>query len=491
MFRLLIIVAVIGPALTTKIPLRHFKTQINREPEIISNMKSTAAVELEYIEQQVDNFDPTNDATWQMRYYRNDEFFTRGGPIFIYVGGEWTISANSLRGGHMFDMARNLSGQMFYTEHRYYGSSFPTADASVENMRFLNIEQALADLAHFITYIRGKHPEYEDSKVIMVGGSYSATMVAWFRQKYPHLAAGSWASSAPMFVKIDFHEYKEVVGASIRSVGGERCYRRLEGAFYRAEQLLTDRNFEEFSNLFRTCEEMNDDNPYDIMIMFYTLSELLAGLVQYHRTGDIERFCDELLDPQYTNETDLDAFVRWYTRQVFGRNPAEDDCVEATFQFDVDLHRNITWGSSATRSSMRQWFFQTCNEFGWFETSRSQFQPFGSSFPVDKFHRWCSDVYGDMFTPEHLQANVDRKNVVYGGLNPGVHNVYFTHGRIDPWRIMGVQNDINEHSPADIIPDASHCNDLSSNSPSDSPRMREVRDRIYRLVRLWIGLDAK
>lgn len=30
--------------------------------------------------------------------------------------------------------------------------------------------------------------------------------------------------------------------------------------------------------------------------------------------------------------------------------------------------------------------------------------------------------------------------------------VYFTHGLIDPWRIMGVQRDINDHSPADIIP---------------------------------------
>lgn len=116
-----------------------------------------------------------------------------------------------------------------------------------------------------------------------------------------------------------------------------------------------------------------------------------------NRSGDIERFCQVLLDPKYTDETDLDAFVRWYTREVFGSYPSDDDCVDATFESDVILHRNITWGSDATRSSMRQWFFQTCNEFGWYETSGSRFQPFGSSFPVDKFHRWCSDVYGEMF----------------------------------------------------------------------------------------------
>lgn len=86
-----------------------------------------------------------------------------------------------------------------------------------------------------------------------------------------------------MLVQVDYREYKEVVGASIRSVGGETCYRRLESGFSQAEQLLVDRNFEEFTNIFRTCEIFSNDIPYDTMIMFYTLSELLAGLVQYHR----------------------------------------------------------------------------------------------------------------------------------------------------------------------------------------------------------------
>lgn len=150
-------------------------------------------------------------------------------------------------------------------------------------MRFLNIEQALADLAHFITYIRGRHPEFDDSRIVMVGGSYSATLVAFFRQKYPHLTAGAWASSAPMFVQVDYFQYKEVVGASIRSVGGEVCYQRLASAFSLAERMFADRRFEEFSSTFRTCDVMTDENPYDIQIMFYTLSELLAGLVQGHR----------------------------------------------------------------------------------------------------------------------------------------------------------------------------------------------------------------
>lgn len=51
-----------------------------------------------------------------------------------------------------------------------------------------------------------------------------------------------------------------------------------------------------------------------------------------------------------------------------------------------------------------------------------------------------------------MQINVERKNVMYGDLNPDVNNVYFTHGLIDPWRTMGIQYDLNAYSPADVIP---------------------------------------
>lgn len=52
---------------------------------------------------------------------------------------------------------------------------------------------------------------------------------------------------------------------------------------------------------------------------------------------------------------------------------------------------------------------------------------------------------------ENLAKNVAWKNTMYGELNPAVTNVYFTNGKIDPWRTMAVQENVGPTSPADII----------------------------------------
>lgn len=60
------------------------------------------------------------------RYYEEDKFFNGSGPIFITLGGEWTINPGFLQSGLMHDLAKLHSALMFYTEHRYYGNSRPT-----------------------------------------------------------------------------------------------------------------------------------------------------------------------------------------------------------------------------------------------------------------------------------------------------------------------------------------------------------------------------
>lgn len=65
MLRWIFLVAIVAPTYAIKIPLTQFKTEIHREPPIYGPIRTTT-VELEYVEQRVDNFDPTNYATWQM-----------------------------------------------------------------------------------------------------------------------------------------------------------------------------------------------------------------------------------------------------------------------------------------------------------------------------------------------------------------------------------------------------------------------------------------
>lgn len=47
---------------------------------------------------------------------------------------------------------------------------------------------------------------------------------------------------------------------------------------------------------------------------------------------------------------------------------------------------------------------------------------------------------------------IARTNYMYGGVDPGVTNIFFTHGSIDPWHRMGILKNLNIYSPAALIP---------------------------------------
>ena len=74
---------------------------------------------------------------------------------------------------------------------------------SVKNLRYLTTEQALSDLANFITVMQEKH-NLTNNKWITFGGSYPGTLSAWARMKYPHLIYGAIASSAPVLAQVNF-----------------------------------------------------------------------------------------------------------------------------------------------------------------------------------------------------------------------------------------------------------------------------------------------
>lgn len=99
----------------------------------------------------------------------------------------------------------------------------------------------------------------------------------------------------------------------------------------------------------------------------------------------------------------------------------------------------------------RQWTYQTCTEFGFFQTSSYQPQIFGDKFPVDFFVKQCEDIFGPKYNANFLDKSIDRTNTLYGALNIEVSNVVFVHGSIDPWHALGITKTVNQGAPAIYI----------------------------------------
>ena len=77
-------------------------------------------------------------------------------------------------------------------------------DASTENLKYLSSRQALADLANFISTQKIAPNLTKNGRS---EGKKKGSLAAWFRLKYPHLAYGAVASSAPLLAKMNFKGY--------------------------------------------------------------------------------------------------------------------------------------------------------------------------------------------------------------------------------------------------------------------------------------------
>jgi serine protease 16 len=200
--------------------------------------KSGNATTYFYEQAQLDHFTP-NPAHWSQRYYTDETFWGgEGFPIFLMIGGEGPERAPSEH-FYMATLAEKHQAMMVSLEHRFYGESFPTPDMSNANLVYLTSEQALADLARFISYVTSYTHTTADtssspaltlmasttkSQVVTFGGSYPGSLAAWVGLKYPQLIAGTVASSAPVYAEYDYSQYAEVVGAALgyEEIGGSK-----------------------------------------------------------------------------------------------------------------------------------------------------------------------------------------------------------------------------------------------------------------------------
>ncbi|XP_025829654.1 putative serine protease K12H4.7 [Agrilus planipennis] len=423
------------------------------------------------ITQRVDHFNPVDKRTWKMRYLYNDECFVSGGPIFIYLGGEWTITTGNLMTGPIYDIACENGGYMFYTEHRYYGESQPTSDWSSENLKYLSADQALADIAYFIKYQKENVQALQNSSVVAIGGSYSATLATWLRIKYPHFVDIAYASSAPLNAKEDFYEYHEVVNDNL-VLASSTCPTVIRSAISEIETMLeSEEGIATVSALFRTCQPINNTQP-SRAFFFNAIAEAFASLVQYSRPGDIESACFLIENTTGSNPEKLASYVN---TQYTG------ECMGLYNEFlDVYTSPNIT------ADELRQWHYQTCTEYGWFQTSTSNNQPLGNTFPLEMFNQICKDIFGLEYDEEVLSVGVERTNAFNGADTPEISRLISVHGSVDPWHAVGLLRDLHSTALTFVVQGSSHCADLRSASNSDSEQIRQTKLTIRTTIARWL-----
>ncbi|KAJ6641062.1 putative serine protease K12H4.7, partial [Pseudolycoriella hygida] len=390
MIKLLLIAAVIATAsaaLTEKRRISVHDILGRRDPfsEPKNQPPTPSNIELLTIEQRVDNFNPQNLDTWLQRYYINDEFYTPGSPIFLFLAGEWTITPYRMNYSLMHDMAEDLNANILYLEHRFYGESRPTPNVTDENLRLLSPEQALADTAHFINHIQATIPGASSSPFILVGGHYSASLAVWFRQAYPHLALGVWASSAPLVSIVDFDQFKVAVGAAFRNVGGDSCYDAIELGFSRMEAAVEAGEWERLTEAFYLCDPLELE---DVSHFFAVMAEIYATMPQFANEYSMEVSCAYI---EY-GESSLETMAHVLYALI---DPEAGECINIDYESIIENERRTEWDAPAVVAGYRQWSYQRCSQMGWFHSSGAPDHPFGNSFPIEVFHDGCAAVFGD------------------------------------------------------------------------------------------------
>ncbi|RCN45826.1 serine carboxypeptidase S28, partial [Ancylostoma caninum] len=208
---------------------------------------------------------------------------------------------------------------------------------------------------------------------------------------------------------------------------------------------------------FRLVPPWNEDTivtDVDVQFFFQSLYGIYQAPIQ---AGMQRQACSVMTDRGRTpleNMVELNRLViaTWQGKDFNGTENSYEDLVK----FIKEAHK---YGPEA--ASVKLWIWQTCTEFGYFQSSDSGYTIFGSAAPVNLYTRVCVDVFGDMYKAVVIDKSIRKTNELYGGRdNYEGTNAMATNGDVDPWHALGMYKSHNPSVITFLMEGAAHCNDL-------------------------------
>ncbi|KAI6216904.1 Peptidase S28 family-containing protein [Aphelenchoides fujianensis] len=456
-------------------------------------------VEVAYWLQKLDNFDANNNATWKQHYQVQRKYFKADGDqqvIFVQIGGEGPISNKWVCYDNYTYMqaAKNYSALVIQVEHRFFGHNQGTDQLTNENLKYLTTEQALADLTSFITGFV-QQEKYANPKVVAFGGSYPGTIAALHRLVYPNVTQGNVASSAPLYAKLDFWEYAQVMEQTIKATG-ELCYNNTRDAFAAlVTATLTKEGRANLKKIFSLKPGLTEPpKKEDIDTVTSTVFAAFQGIIQYTYDG-VEQFENKTGVREtisyacgIMNNGSLDLLERLHQVYVLANG---DDAFVSDYWQSIAPFFNLTSGSGGG-ADMRGWMWLSCNEFGWLQ-STSNNGLFGDVVPISLYIKQCEDLFNQTLTPDIMKQRIQATLQRYGYPEDfNATNVFLPNGGFDPWHALGVSTNKSnaQHVIPRLTPEAAHCSDMYGYYEGEPAGLNETRKMFFDEVNYYLSLPS-
>ncbi|GAY50149.1 hypothetical protein CUMW_124500 [Citrus unshiu] len=355
---------------------------------------------------------------------------------------------------------------LVFPEHRYYGESMPYGSREVAyqnatTLSYLTAEQALADFAVFITNLK-QNLSAEASPVVLFGGSYGGMLAAWMRLKYPHIAIGALASSAPIlqfedivppetFYNIVSSDFKVYNAVSRESAS---CFNTIKESWGELVSVGQKENgLLELTKTFHLCRELNSTED---------LADWLESAYSY-----LAMVCKKI-----DNAPDATSILERIFEgvSVYYNYTGNVDC----FQLDDDPHGLDGWNWQAcTEMVMPMSSSRDKSMFPAYDYNYSSFQEeCWNDFNVIPRPRWITTEFGGH----------DIKSVLklFGS------NIIFSNGLLDPWSGGSVLQNLSETIVALVTEEGAHHLDLRPSTNEDPDWLKKQRETEIKLIEGWI-----
>jgi len=429
---------------------------------------------------KVDHFRPQDPRIATFHYRLNLDHYVEGGPIFVFINAfDENTGTRWIEEGLIVDVAAEVGGALATADHRYNGLNIPTETAEFEDLAFLTVEQAVADIATFVSTLFEHLGKDQGSPVILWGSGYGAALATFARKKYPHLITGVFSSSGTFRAEVFDTTYHDNLSANLRDHGSETCHLRVQNTFDILLYLFENGADDYLQERLRLCNPINSSNPQEVALLFELFIDLISNYIRRFQIFGITNFCRDM---DYYDADPLNSMIRW---AVYAYGFDFQDCINTNYPDLVDLLAVTDWEES-TFPRLRAYSYLRCTQIAAFRiTSEYEQTAFPSLLTEDYHYQFCEDIFGESYNRSSLLPAVHNLNIQFGGQEQVVPFVLFTNAGLDPWIGHGVSEYDQEEGGVIFLYYAVAGQDLTSISQAESAELVLAKQRIFDTLVDW------